>query len=266
VLPLPEAAERLRNGTLPERAACITFDDGYRNNHDVAAPLLAESGLPATFFIATGAIEAGAMWNDLLIEVVRHSDGTLDLSDFGLGTYRSDEIASRGRLVPNVLEALKYRPLEERAGLARAIYRARVGATLPSLMMSPGMIQDLARRGHDVGAHTVNHPILTTLADEVAEREIGDSARWIARVAGRAPRSFAYPNGRPGVDFTNEHCELVCRAGFTCAVSTEWACATPSSNAFALPRFTPWETTSRGFVTRLAKTYLRSYVARPGAL
>ena len=47
VLPLREAVKRLKNGTLPSRAACITFDDGYANNATVALPILQERALPA---------------------------------------------------------------------------------------------------------------------------------------------------------------------------------------------------------------------------
>lgn len=77
VLPLPEALARLRNGSLPPRAACITFDDGYADNEAVALPLLRQHGLHATFFIASGFLDGGRMWNDTVIEAVR------------LSTYRS---------------------------------------------------------------------------------------------------------------------------------------------------------------------------------
>ena len=59
VLPLDQAVRRLSTGTLPERAASITFDDGYADNCTVALPLLLKHGLPATFFIATGFLDGG---------------------------------------------------------------------------------------------------------------------------------------------------------------------------------------------------------------
>ena len=59
VLPLAEAAECLLNRDLPQRALCITFDDGYADNHDIALPILRRLGLHATFYIATGFIDGG---------------------------------------------------------------------------------------------------------------------------------------------------------------------------------------------------------------
>jgi hypothetical protein len=73
VLPLDEAVHRLSSGTLPARALSITFDDGYADNHEVALPILQKHRLPATFYIATGFLDGGRMWNDTVIESVRRS-------------------------------------------------------------------------------------------------------------------------------------------------------------------------------------------------
>jgi peptidoglycan/xylan/chitin deacetylase (PgdA/CDA1 family) len=260
VLPLPEAVERLSSGELPPAAACITFDDGYRNNFELAMPLLQEFNLPASFFIATGALEAGAMWNDLVIEGIRRAGERLDLRAFGLEEYffRSDD--DRRNAVNRTLDAMKYLPVDHRAEQAKEIYASCCGSSHLSLMMRPEMVRELAARGHDVGAHTMTHPILQKVDDVRARAEIFGSRDWLESVTGRRPRSFAYPNGRPGIDFGPHHCAIVGEAGFDCAVSTRWGCARSDSDPMSIPRFTPWETTRRGFFTRLTKTYLESYL------
>lgn len=57
VLPLDEAAARLRAGTLPERAVALTFDDGYASVVDTAWPVLRDRGLPTTLFVVSGILD-----------------------------------------------------------------------------------------------------------------------------------------------------------------------------------------------------------------
>lgn len=262
VLPLPEAAQRLREGTLPPAAVCITFDDGYRNNLDVAVPALQRHGLPATVFVMQNAIEVGIMWNDLVIEAVRRAPATMDLSTVGLGNVALPPLAERAPYVSRVLEALKYRPLHERWSGALELYRRIAAAAPPRLMLDEGELRRLAEAGIDVGGHTVNHPILAKLPEDEARREIADGADWLARVVGRRPVSFAYPNGRPGRDFNTSHMRIACEAGFELAVSTEWSCAMRNSDPFALPRVSFCDSPASRLPWRITRSYMASYRRR----
>jgi peptidoglycan/xylan/chitin deacetylase (PgdA/CDA1 family) len=80
VLPLSEAVARLQAGRLPARAACVTFDDGYADNYEVALPLLAARGISATFFVATSFLEGGRMWNDDVIDTARLAGASCAIS------------------------------------------------------------------------------------------------------------------------------------------------------------------------------------------
>lgn len=259
VLPLADAAERLAAGTLPPRAACVTFDDGYEDNLSVAAPILARLGLPATFFIAADAVESGIMWNDLVIEGVRHCGPTLDLGGSGLGSFRLGGSAERRTAIERIIDQLKYRSPGERLELAEAVFRAAAGGDPPRLMMTRAQVAELSRLGFDIGAHTINHPILKSLADAEARAEIAESREWVQELTGLRPRSFAYPNGRPGVDYSPQHVRMVEEAGFEVAVSTAWGCALRASGRLELPRFAPWERDRRGFWLRFVKTAIASY-------
>lgn len=259
VLPLPEAARRLREGTLPSAAVSITFDDGYRNNLEVAAPVLRQYGLPATVFVMQNAIEAGIMWNDLVIEALRHAHSTLDLSSVGLGKVEMPPLAARATFVGKVLEAFKYRTMPERWSDACELHHRVTAAPPPRLMLNESELQRLVQAGIEVGGHTVNHPILAKLPEDEARREIVDGGDWLARVVGGRPASFAYPNGRPGRDFNATHMKIARDAGFELAVSTEWSCATRESDPFSLPRVSFCDAQASGLAWRIARTYLASY-------
>jgi peptidoglycan/xylan/chitin deacetylase (PgdA/CDA1 family) len=66
-LGLEEFERRRRDGTLPERAVAVTFDDGYQDNLLEAAPALARARIPATVFVATGRTGGarGFWWDEL---------------------------------------------------------------------------------------------------------------------------------------------------------------------------------------------------------
>ena len=131
------------------------------------------------------------------------------------------------------------------------------------MILSPtpsAAVADLARRGFDIGGHTLQHPILKELPAAEARSEIAGSHDWVREVTGQAPLSFAYPNGIPGRDFGPEHGEMTREAGFTSAVSTCWGVAAPRCDVYNIPRIGPWwrlgSSLTSGFLRSYAKTWL----------
>lgn len=252
VLPLTEAIERLRKNSLPPRALAISFDDGYADNRTVAAPILQSLGLSATFFVTTGVLDGGRMWNDTVIESIRAvRSEQLDLERLGLGTYSLGNAASRRVAIDKVLTRIKRLPSIEREAMVNAIAEV-VGAELPlDLMMSATQVRELSALGMDVGGHTVTHPILTRLDDEAAYREMAEG-REALRAMSRSPvELFAYPNGVPGVDYDARHVALVRRCGFAAALTTAAGVSTPRSDVYQLPRFRPWDRSKPRYALRL---------------
>jgi len=259
VLPLGEACSRLVRGALPARAVCITFDDGYSDNEQIALPILRRLGLPATFFVATGFSNGGIMFNDGVIEAVRHSaEGTYDLSALGFGKYTFGDSASRRAAIDAIIGQLKYRPLSERGALIERL-ATTLRSTLPTnLMMSPEQIKHLHDEGMEIGGHTINHPILCLLDEREARAEIAGGKRRLEEITGTPVTLFAYPNGKPGQDYGPRDVELVRKAGFVAAMSTMAGIADRASDVFQLPRATPWDRTPSRFGARLLVNCVRS--------
>jgi peptidoglycan/xylan/chitin deacetylase (PgdA/CDA1 family) len=256
VLHLSEAIERLRDGSLPARAACITFDDGYADNVEVALPILQQWGLPATFFIASGYLDGGEMWNDSVIEAVRQVRANIfDLASLGFGAFSLDSPQQRASAALTLIDRLKHMPPEERDSYVSAIVDS-VGATLrKDLMMRSEQVKSLSDAGMEIGAHTVNHSILCSLTDGQARFEIASSKEQLSAIVGKPIRLFAYPNGKPGRDYNGVHVRMVKELGFLGAVSTAWGTAGRSTDVYQIPRFTPWDRRATHFVLRLFRNY-----------
>jgi peptidoglycan/xylan/chitin deacetylase (PgdA/CDA1 family) len=256
VLPLDQAVRDLRAGTLPERALAITFDDGYADNHEQALPILLRHGLPATFFIASGYLDGGRMWNDTVIEAVRRSTRpSLALDELGLAADAPmplDSDASRRRAIDVAIRALMYRPREQRAALADELARCAGVAPAEAPMMRSSQVAALHRAGMQIGAHTVSHPILAQLDEPAARAEIAAGKQALERLIGAQVGLFAYPHGRPDADYSAASVALVREAGFEAAVSTAWGAADAANDPFQLPRFTPWDRSRWRFGARLA--------------
>jgi peptidoglycan/xylan/chitin deacetylase (PgdA/CDA1 family) len=254
VLPLAEAIERLRAGSLPARAAAITFDDGYADNCTVALPILRRMGLPATFFIATGYLNGGRMWNDTVIEVMRRAEGAeVDFTALELGRYRMATLDERRHSLGQLLGKLKYLEPANREKRANDL-AVSANIDLPrDLMLSSDQVRVLAAAGMGIGGHTVSHPILSRLAEQQARTEMLQGKQQLEAIIGGQVTVFAYPNGKPGTDYTAQHARLAREIGFSAAVSTGWGTATRTCDAFQIPRFTPWDRTHGRYALRLAR-------------
>jgi peptidoglycan/xylan/chitin deacetylase (PgdA/CDA1 family) len=249
---LEEGMRKLREGTLPARAICITFDDGYRDNIEVAVPILKRHGLTATFFIATGFLDGGRMMHDTVIEAVRRlPDGAFDLGWIGLGQQLIGDAPSRVTLIDEFVRCVKYLSFQERADACMRLAHA-VSEPLPTdLMMVSDHVRQLVAQGMEVGAHTHNHPILARLSPEEASAQIVKSRDTLADLLGSTPTLFAYPNGKPNLDYGAEHVEMVRRAGFSAAVSVSMGTASQGSDPLQIPRFIPWDRDPRRLALRI---------------
>lgn len=251
VMPLGQAVDRLKAGTLPAGAASITFDDGYKDNLTVAAPILKRYGLAATFFIATGFLGGGRMWNDDIIEAVRASpDSLVDWSEFELGRHDLVSDDHRRAAITSVLGELKYVPHDTRAATAREIARRAGLDDTSDLMMTSDEVRSLRAAGMEIGGHTCSHPILNSLGDDDAYAEIVRGKSELEVMLGERVCVFAYPNGNPERDFAAKHVDMIREAGFSAAVTTERGVGKPDDNPLLIPRFTPWDRTPSRFAVR----------------
>lgn len=197
-------------GTLPmpPRGVVVTFDDGHRGLVSHALPSLERYRVPAVVFVCTGPVVSGnAFWFDAMAR-------------------RDGESA---------VAAAKSWPYDA--------WRARVPLELaapddPVAPLTLDAVQRLAAHPLiTLGAHTVMHPILARAPRDVQAREIAESVQTVRQWTGRSSIAFAFPNGRPGVDFDDTAVAEVERTGSPVAFTTHEAFAARREPALARSRF-----------------------------
>ncbi len=203
--------------------AVITFDDGYRDNIIHASPILREAGLSATFFIVAGLVNGTQLpWYDVA------------------GAALQSRIRSEGgRDEPSVKEALaqakQMSPTERRAWMGRLV--DTWGLPKPrdeDLIMTSDQLRELASAGHEIGSHTMSHPILPQCSDSELQSEISASRTVLADLVGQPIDSLAYPNG----DWDDRVARATKSAGYRLAVSMEPGINRPNDDSrFRLKRW-----------------------------
>lgn len=119
--------------------------------------------------------------------------------------------------------------LLDRYGLTGTFYIAR--EYLPAeRRLSEAQIAQLAQR-HEIGAHTLTHPLLTALPPVQAAQEICGSKQWLEDVLGRAITAFCYPRGA----FNPTVRDLTGAAGFLTARTVEAWRLDAGADPLALP-------------------------------
>lgn len=256
VLSLDEAVSALENHTLPDRAVCITFDDGYTDQVEVALPILEKYDHPAAFFIPTGYLNGGCMWNDVVTETIRFYRGReLNLTKLNLGLHKVSTVTEKRETIAHLLDIIKHFHPEKRKQVLDCMKMLIGFDVAKNLMMSANSIQLLSNAGMEIGCHSKMHPILTSLSDAEAGAEIRESKQILEEIVDKPVRYFAYPNGKPYEDYMPEHVEIVKQAGFEAALSTAKGVSTTESDIFQLPRFTPWDNNPTKFMLRLMSNY-----------
>jgi peptidoglycan/xylan/chitin deacetylase (PgdA/CDA1 family) len=272
VLPLSDAFELWRTATRTDRPlASVTFDDGYQDNFQFAAPILAKHGILATFFVITDLIGTPHLpWYDLMGQAARklaehRGDEELnrliaECAAFARLDGRRGLMDSGDLLAEAYLRMAKQlAPLRRKELLEQLCEESGVRGSDDSMdqLMNWSQIQQLVEAGHEIGSHSQTHEILPLLDDSELRHEVVKSKRMIEGRLNRPVRSFCYPNG----DADDRVIDMVKSAGYACAVGVDNGTNGQSANPFVLRRSFIHEERLMGLTGQSSRTLLRMHLA-----
>lgn len=216
--------ELRQTGRAEPGSVVLTIDDGYRDFHEHAFPVLQRRGVNATLFVTSGFLDGQLwLWPDVLEYALMHTDRReLEASVDGRHHFLSFPDIPARRLAARQLARISL-------GLPDETMRAWHGDLLRQLRVElpacppPGyeplswdQVRELDAAGVEIGAHTITHPALSRVRPERLRHEIAGSKERIEQELGHTIRSFCYPNGTAD-DLSPLVKAEVQAAGFTCA-------------------------------------------------
>jgi peptidoglycan/xylan/chitin deacetylase (PgdA/CDA1 family) len=174
---------------LPPRPVLITFDDGYRSVSRIGAPILERYQLPAVVFVCSDPIaNRRLLWFDHV-------------------AARDGEAAVE-----------RWKTCDYERWLAACAGSAPVDDNDPRALMTVDEVAAMDRSGTiEIGGHTARHPILARAPRGRQREEIAADLDTIRAWTGRPVRAFAYPNGRPEMDYDAATVEIVRELGIDAA-------------------------------------------------
>lgn len=235
IVTLDDALSRMRSPR-GRPFACLTFDDGYRDNHAFLWPLLRREAVPATIYLTTGYVSGAVLPLSMRLEALVADCDRIEIGErcFPAGTPEEKDSAYAA-----LLARLSAFPAGDREqvlrGWAAAQLRdaARYGR---QIFLDWDAAREMAAGGLvGFGAHTVSHPRLSLLSEGEAFHEIAESRHCIESRLGAAPRHFAFPFGKGGDAGCRER-NLAAKAGFASAVYAFGGPVRREADAMALPR------------------------------
>lgn len=228
VVPLDELAGAVARRDRLSRLVAITFDDGVRNNVEVAYPILHALGLHATFFLCPQLVEERAwLWNH---EIRQRLLRLPSLHELSMQTGGPREVEAFVEWMKD-LELTRRREVEARVRYATPNFAATQEERHLFELASWDELRRLDPRVVAIGSHTLTHPILPSLSAADLEREVSHSRRLLEHRLQRKVTLFAYPNG----DASPAVHECVKR-NYSAAVTTEEGYVTAGCDAHLLPR------------------------------
>jgi peptidoglycan/xylan/chitin deacetylase (PgdA/CDA1 family) len=240
VIDLDAALARVRGDTAPglRPGVVITFDDGYRDNHDHGLPILRRHGATGTFYVVGGSVwPEPPVWTVRLRRLLdrpgRPRDGgpapfVVDLS--------TSEAAQRSvRALTRWLRGMPAAVREQRLA-ELATWLERDQSMDERVMMDADELRAMVKAGLTIGAHTLTHPLLPEVPEAEARRELVEGRAALEAIVGRRVLHLSYPNPGSGPQHDDAVRAIAREAGYTTATTSTGGLMSSHADPFALPR------------------------------
>jgi len=234
----------VRRKSLDPRQVVLTFDDGYKNNARIVAPLLKSFNLPFTLFVSTRHISEGRRFPPYYIRVallytekyhirLESIQESFDLTTHEKRLAAAEAIVGIARRAPlELVEQIRSECIAQLPSEKWAELNARFMSEEP---MDWDEVRAAKSMGATIGSHCHDHCILHSNQSKMeVYRQVNESKSAVEKNVAEC-KYFAYPNGTVN-DVSSDACDAVKSAPFRMAFTTIRGEVSPDVDSFLMPR------------------------------
>ena len=220
-----DEAVHLATGKRPYRgtAVLLTFDDGYRDNFEIAYPILRSLGVQGTFFLISSLVGSSQLpWWDRIAYAVKNAtthviapDGPSQIHFDLKAQDRADVIRA---LLAQYKKSVNHESADQFLTAVEEACESRRPAADERMFLDWSEAADMIANGMAIGCHTHTHPVLSQLSVEAQYEELKTVKETLQARLSIPANVLAYPVGKK-TTFTQETQQVLHQLGYRAAFS-----------------------------------------------
>ncbi|HGY56256.1 MAG TPA: hypothetical protein ENK44_11165 [Caldithrix abyssi] len=208
---------------VPRRAVVVTFDDGFADNLEFAAPVLERYGIKAAFYITVNNVENQSLPWFVRLRIAVFNTNRLEWQIPGIGiTYPLHNEEQKYQVFIKACRRCASLPTRKQQEFLENV-DASLQTNYPKMenfMLNWDQIKKLAGMGHIIGSHSMSHPNLAYLEQEDLIFELGESKKIIEKQLKKKIDHFSYPNPALEPNWTEKTMQAAHETGYLTAVTS----------------------------------------------
>jgi peptidoglycan/xylan/chitin deacetylase (PgdA/CDA1 family) len=212
----------------------ICFDDGDRTFYENALPVLKEMNIPATLFVSPKVINSETNYWFQELNHLRNLIDNVLIKETICEISGCDYLRIKNYDLPSIVKCMKLKDILQVINAVKE--RCNITKTERCNITKKELYELSDSSIITIGAHTINHPILSNETDDNAEKEIRESVEELSTLLGRDIKYFAYPNGKAGLDWGIREQLILQENKIRLAFTTDAGFFNPKTNPLGIPR------------------------------
>lgn len=200
---LADLSSSLESGTsLPANSFLLTFDDAFRQVHEIIMPILLKKGVPAALFIVPAFLDNKELFYDLKKGLILEKLGSED-PGLSLRAALAGKMGMKRNDLPSLQKGVRainylHRELPDKlAPLLELDFDQFIRSTRP--FMTTAMVHDFIKKGFHVGGHSMDHPLYSLISEQEQFDQTVSSVKWVRDTFGLGYGAFAFPHSDKGL-------------------------------------------------------------------